>query len=113
MGEKFNFIDLDLLVSGPMVDLVSMSFDEFWNSQWAYPITVFERHPPLAATREQLVEDGERINDKKREIGIPVEIEPEKVALQRFIDGLSWAVAEITFDDPDKGRGANKLKVAR
>jgi len=110
LSEKFNFIDLDLLVSGPLVDLVSMSFDEFWNSRWAYPITVFEKHPSLAATREKLVGAGERINAKKREIGIPVEIEPERLALQRFIDGLSWAVAEITFDDPDKGRGANKLK---
>lgn len=110
LSEDFNFVDFDLLVSGPLVDDVSMSFDEFWNSEWAYPITVFKEHPPLADARARIVENAERFNDKQRELGIPVTIEPEQVALQRFIDGLSWAFAEITFDDPDKGRGANKLK---
>lgn len=33
-----NFIDLDVVVAGPMVARLSASFDAFWNSKYAYPI---------------------------------------------------------------------------
>ncbi|MEP4076333.1 phospholipase D family protein [Haloferula sp.] len=37
LAEDYNFLDLDVLVSGPVVSEVSMGFDEFWNSSQAYP----------------------------------------------------------------------------
>ncbi len=33
-----NFIDLDVVAAGPIVPELSASFDEFWNSKYAYPI---------------------------------------------------------------------------
>jgi cardiolipin synthase C len=33
-----NFIDLDVVVAGAIVPELSASFDEFWNSKYAYPI---------------------------------------------------------------------------
>jgi putative cardiolipin synthase len=32
-----NFIDMDLLSTGPVVATLAALFDEFWNSTWAYP----------------------------------------------------------------------------
>lgn len=37
MDEKYNFIDLDVLASGPVVAEVSDGFDEFWNDAAAFP----------------------------------------------------------------------------
>ena len=36
--EGVNFADLDLLAVGPVVQDLSRSFDEYWNSEWAYPV---------------------------------------------------------------------------
>lgn len=33
-----NFADLDLLIAGPVVQELSASFDEYWNSRWAVPV---------------------------------------------------------------------------
>lgn len=38
-----NFTDLDLLVVGPVVPQLSRSFDEFWNSDWAVPVSTAGR----------------------------------------------------------------------
>jgi phosphatidylserine/phosphatidylglycerophosphate/cardiolipin synthase-like enzyme len=36
--KRSNFIDLDVVVAGPIVAQLSSSFDAFWNSKYAYPI---------------------------------------------------------------------------
>lgn len=33
-----NFLDLDVVVAGPAVRRLSAGFDEYWNSQYAYPV---------------------------------------------------------------------------
>lgn len=38
LAKNSNFIDLDVIVAGPIVPQLSASFDEFWNSKYAYPI---------------------------------------------------------------------------
>ena len=37
MDEDYNFIDLDVLASGPVVAEVSDGFDEFWNDPASFP----------------------------------------------------------------------------
>ncbi|WP_020207811.1 phospholipase D family protein [Gilvimarinus chinensis] len=37
-GDRIGFSDLDVLVSGSAAKEVNASFDEFWSSQWAYPL---------------------------------------------------------------------------
>ena len=47
-----NFIDMDLLSSGPVVAALSTQFDEFWNSPYAYPApTLLRGETPGKATR--------------------------------------------------------------
>ncbi|HTB28528.1 MAG TPA: phospholipase D family protein, partial [Steroidobacteraceae bacterium] len=38
LDKRSNFIDLDVVVAGPVVAQLSASFDAFWNSKYAYPI---------------------------------------------------------------------------
>ena len=44
-GELY-FADLDVLAAGPVVQEISRSFDDYWNSQWAVPIEAFVGTPP-------------------------------------------------------------------
>lgn len=46
-GAKANFVDLDLLVAGPVVQQLSATFDRYWASELAYPADAII--PPSAA----------------------------------------------------------------
>jgi putative cardiolipin synthase len=37
LSEKYNFRDLDVLTTGPVVEEISIAFDEYWNAELAYP----------------------------------------------------------------------------
>jgi putative cardiolipin synthase len=37
LSENYNFLDLDVLVTGPVVEKISSAFDQYWNSPLAYP----------------------------------------------------------------------------
>ena len=37
LDTNYNFIDLDVLTAGPVVAEISNGFDEFWNSDAAFP----------------------------------------------------------------------------
>ena len=38
-----NFVDLDVLTVGPIVDDISSSFDDYWSSAWATPVEQISR----------------------------------------------------------------------
>ncbi|MDR1010298.1 MAG: phospholipase D-like domain-containing protein, partial [Opitutaceae bacterium] len=42
--QDVNFRDLDLLAVGPIVKEITGSFDQFWNSDAAYPLEAFYKH---------------------------------------------------------------------
>jgi putative cardiolipin synthase len=35
---EHNYVDLDVMTAGPIVNELSASFDVFWNSDWALPV---------------------------------------------------------------------------
>lgn len=37
LSDKYNFRDLDVLTTGPVVEEISTAFDEYWNAEQAYP----------------------------------------------------------------------------
>jgi putative cardiolipin synthase len=43
-----NFVDLDVLMAGPIVRDVSETFDAYWNSDWAAPIAAITSVKPIA-----------------------------------------------------------------
>jgi cardiolipin synthase C len=54
--KRSNFIDLDVVAAGPIVPQLSASFDAFWNSKYAYPISSLAApvpaEPPLPPESE-------------------------------------------------------------
>jgi cardiolipin synthase C len=47
--KRSNFIDLDVVAAGPIVPELSASFDAFWNSKYAYPISSLASPVPAEA----------------------------------------------------------------
>lgn len=44
LDEDYNFIDLDVMMAGPVVEDVSDGFDLFWNSAQSYPAELLSKH---------------------------------------------------------------------
>ena len=53
LDPEFDYIDRDILVTGPVVQTMQSSFDDYWNSPI---VTSLDQ---LADVRERLFEDGE------------------------------------------------------
>lgn len=126
-----NFLDLDVVVAGKAVRELSAAFDEYWNSEFAFPVESIAREGPApgpagtapgAESAEQkpgsapeaaLVDDAaERQAEDRRlqERGLtaPRRIDPAASYLARQLarhDGriaLEWARASVLVDDPSK-----------
>ena len=77
---RSNFIDLDVVAAGPIVPQLSASFDAFWNSKYAYPISSLAApvpaEPPLppenesqSAARRQLARPRARCQEPQARSG--------------------------------------------
>ncbi len=106
-SQAANFIDLDVLSSGPVVRELSVLFDSYWNSEQVYPIArIAAQVPPPEAARQRfdaIVHDAaagvpERPNDV---LGHP------PLAQQLDGDGplLTFASAQVFADTPEKAAG--------
>lgn len=42
LGTKYNFIDIDVLAVGAVLEESSHAFDEYWNNTAVYPVSIFE-----------------------------------------------------------------------
>lgn len=105
--DGINFVDLDLLMAGPVVGRISANFDRFWNSPSNYPIAQLA---PEAATDAALVQ----LRGVLDQAAIDLRSSPyakvlrEDAQVQDLLDGdtkLHWST-QWTFvsDDPMKAR---------
>lgn len=53
IGAASNFIDLDVLAAGPVVQDLSHSFDDYWNNERAYPVQSLVTKEELDRIRDQ------------------------------------------------------------
>ena len=102
LNSEFNFRDRDLLAVGPVVAPVSESFDAFWNSDWAYPITAVARNLPaptqLEAAQQRLLQESENIPDFLR---APIStIDNQDPDFPADLKDAIWAPALFVFDPP-------------
>src|SRR5271167_1981336 len=86
-----NFIDLDVVAAGPIVPELSVSFDEFWNSKYAFPIASIA-YPVDAAPAPAAVEE-------RAPTGNADWLEQELDAHQVQLD---WVPATVLADQPAK-----------
>ncbi|HKX43834.1 MAG TPA: phospholipase D family protein [Burkholderiaceae bacterium] len=105
-SEQANFVDLDMLASGPVVREFSKVFDRYWNSERVYPIErvtyVAERDGEALRQRfDELVRDADpavvpRERDVLRRPALSRQLE------RGVVDGQMYASARVIADNPDK-----------
>lgn len=63
-----DFSDLDVIAAGPVVAEVSQMFDDYWNSEFSYPLITLD-HDPVSTTEEQrqLRRDLDKYSEALRE----------------------------------------------
>ena len=98
------FSDLDVLAAGPVTAQISASFDEYWNSSVAYPLSVLNRRQfdphDLDAARDELRkhwhDNADPYNAK------PLNATPLDVQIAQHQLDLTWANCAFVADSPDK-----------
>ena len=111
-GGSANFVDMDLLSSGPIVASLAALFDEFWNSPYAYPVQSLLRDERIgagAAAALQALHAGAARDVEGAEAGQPslaAELARGHVE-QRFAPGrvVADSPARIGDNDPSRGDG--------
>ncbi len=114
LNPAVNFRDIDVLAAGPVVAEVSASFDQYWNSEWAFPITALadELPSPLEAAtiRTELAAWAAGLQDfPYRLSATPGEA---LVALRAALGPLAWGSALVLYDLPAKTAGHGGEAVA-
>jgi putative cardiolipin synthase len=102
-SSEVDFGDLDVLTFGPVVHKVSASFDEFWNSDAAYPIVSLTGHAAepdsLPAYRAKLTafvaaeRDSPYVTQTRARLG---------ETLRARDTDFFWGKATLLYDDPAK-----------
>ena len=107
-----NFIDTDLLLSGPIVPELSNGFDVYWNSGWAVPsdelLQLEVAKVQLAAVRERI---DERLADHPELTALVVPDRVETLAAE-LLAAHPLLDAYPVVDDPDVGWGDRPDEIA-
>jgi putative cardiolipin synthase len=99
-----NFRDLDLTVVGPVVQEVSSSFDRYWNSEFAVPVSFIIDEK---MSQQEFQERKARLYDWVEEVKdfpYPIDTTSDVVMakLNEVRDDFIWAPARALYDEPDK-----------
>jgi phosphatidylserine/phosphatidylglycerophosphate/cardiolipin synthase-like enzyme len=91
LDPRSNFVDLDVVAAGAIVPQLSASFDQFWNSKYAFPIASVASSVDAEAALAPPVEAQLSDNDR----WLAHEIDAQKL-------DLIWAPATVLADRPAK-----------
>ena len=105
-----NFIDLDALAAGSVVGRMSASFDDYWNSEFAWPIDRIVVPGEAPAKRRARFEEAiARFRMPAPDVGIPEHLRRYATAPDELRNGalqLTGAPAEVVADPVDKLAGS-------
>jgi putative cardiolipin synthase len=90
-----NFVDVDLIVAGPVVRALSATFDRFWNDPLAYPVAAVV--DPAASAKQAPRTDAANTSQT-----VPM---PDTEFARELDQGrltLTWAPATLLADKPSK-----------
>ncbi|MEO5738866.1 MAG: phospholipase D family protein [Variovorax sp.] len=107
IGKSGNFVDIDVLAAGPIVQELSRSFDSYWNNERAYPVQSLVTREELDAIRDKA--RAERDRQPSAETAAPAppdESQRARVWDEKPLDlqaaALVWAPAVMLVDKPGK-----------
>ncbi len=111
-AESGNFVDMDVLAAGPVVQELSRSFDSYWNNQRAYPVQSLITRKELDALRSSFDASDAATpatpNPTTEPQGQPQGSDAQRAYIwdQETMDlaqaGLVWAPAAVLVDQPAK-----------
>src|SRR6516225_5731074 len=103
LGEEICYRDFDLLAMGPVVSQAEAAFDQYWNSQWAYPIRSLGKPPSQAEQDQTLHSFSERVAADRANFpyALPHDRDTARAWLVQFRGEGIWGPAEPVYDDPD------------
>lgn len=98
-----DFNDMDIAAAGPIAHEISASFDNYWNSDFAYPLAhldLFASPAAMSDLRHKLREHLERMASS----GYAKALRETQLAQQLFDRSFDfiWAEAELVVDPPEK-----------
>ena len=103
-GNDVHFRDLDVLAIGPVVEETSRVFDEYWNSDSAFPVTAYTNKRAtarnLSHARAALQGDARRFAESDYAQAM-LDTLPGGASADRHGD-WDWGVARVVADDPSK-----------
>lgn len=100
------FGDDDVFTIGPMVQNLSKSFDEYWNSDLAVPAQMVD--PKLTSTdalnqfKKQLINHRKSLEAQKESFANQIYSNSILNGLFTHALNLTWANAQLIYDSPDK-----------
>jgi putative cardiolipin synthase len=103
-SENTNFRDLDVVAIGPVVEAASRSFDNYWNSDAAYPVTAFKDSQATSAdldrVRQSLTQHARAFAESRLCAGRVRRVaeRPDRRPARRMVLGS----AELLADEPEK-----------
>jgi phosphatidylserine/phosphatidylglycerophosphate/cardiolipin synthase-like enzyme len=103
-ADKVNFVDLDVLAAGPVVQEMSRSFDRYWNNERAYPVQSLVTRKELEALRDKAQASSPKPSDGEARADGTAQ---QTGALSQLSMDLKqapfvWAPALLVADQPGK-----------
>lgn len=98
------FSDLDVMSIGPVVRQVSASFDRYWNSELAYPVSTLKKKSPIP---EEIEKKRKQLNDfmseqSESQYMNALRNSPLANSLRQGDLQLFWGEADVIYDKPEK-----------
>lgn len=99
------FADLDVIGMGPVAQNVSSVFDQYWNSELAYPVSALYKGEPL--TPEELETLRAQLNqfvDAQKDSAYLQALRDSHLAddLRNHQVDFKWGDAQVVYDQPEK-----------
>ena len=103
--EAVGFSDMDVLAVGPVVAEVSHEFDLYWNSDWVYPLSVFNTGaPPADGAIEEIQREADAFVEAARSTAYGIALRNLDIAKLGSVAELdySWGKWVLGYDQPSK-----------
>jgi putative cardiolipin synthase len=101
---NLNFIDLDLLTVGPIVNDISKSFNDYWDSHWATPVENLSKikvvKKQLRTIRSNLQDKWHRARNTEYFQSLEYLEFTHKITNKQI--NFIWAEAKLFYDRPEK-----------
>jgi cardiolipin synthase C len=111
-----NFSDLDVALTGPIVTDVSRQFDEYWNCQYAVPVSRFDSRQPEPEALGQMVEAAQQYREDVADtpyVAALRDVQKRSELLAAASPPLLVRDVRLLVDDPDQLRDKEKLSDSR